>query len=28
VSDASTGLFTNLFALEPRRYGLAAGMRF
>ena len=28
VSDLSSGLFTNVFTLEPRRYGLAAGIRF
>ena len=28
VSDASSGLFTNVFTLEPRRYGVAAGFRF
>lgn len=28
LSDQSTGLFTNLFVLEPRRYGIAAGFRF
>ncbi|MET0252303.1 MAG: TonB-dependent receptor, partial [Novosphingobium sp.] len=28
VSDASTGLFTNLFVLEPRRYGIGAGVKF
>ncbi|WOK37083.1 TonB-dependent receptor [Sphingomonas sp. C3-2] len=28
VTDASTGLFTNVFTLEPRRYGIAAGFKF
>ena len=28
LADQSTGLFTNLFVLEPRRYGLAAGFAF
>ncbi len=28
VADASSGLFTNVFTLEPRRYGVAAGFRF
>jgi outer membrane receptor protein involved in Fe transport len=28
VTDASSGLFTNVFTLEPRRYGIAAGFRF
>ncbi|HEX4693873.1 TonB-dependent receptor [Sphingomonas sp.] len=28
VTDQSSGLFTNAFTLEPRRYGLAAGFRF
>ena len=28
VTDQSTGLFTNIFTLEPRRYGVAAGFRF
>jgi iron complex outermembrane receptor protein len=28
VTDASSGLFTNVFALEPRTYGLAIGFRF
>lgn len=28
VSDQSTGLFTNVFTLEPRRYGVAAGVKF
>jgi outer membrane receptor protein involved in Fe transport len=28
VTDASTGLFTNIFTLEPRRYGVAAGFKF
>ena len=28
VTDPSTGLFTNVFTLEPRRYGIAAGFKF
>ncbi|MFM7785413.1 MAG: TonB-dependent receptor domain-containing protein, partial [Gammaproteobacteria bacterium] len=28
VTDPSSGLFTNLFLIEPRTYGLAAGYRF
>ena len=28
VTDASSGLFTNAFTLEPRRYGIAAGFKF
>jgi outer membrane receptor protein involved in Fe transport len=28
VTDQSTGLFTNIFTLEPRRYGIAAGFKF
>jgi outer membrane receptor protein involved in Fe transport len=28
LTDPSSGLFTNVFTLEPRRYGLAAGFRF
>ncbi len=28
VTDQSTGLFTNAFTLEPRRYGIAAGFKF
>ncbi len=28
LSDQSTGLFTNVFVLEPRRYGIAAGFKF
>ncbi|MCU6453518.1 TonB-dependent receptor [Sphingomonas sp. A2-49] len=28
VTDQSSGLFTNIFTIEPRRYGLAAGFRF
>jgi hypothetical protein len=28
VTDQSSGLFTNAFTLEPRRYGLTAGVRF
>ncbi len=28
VTDASSGLFTNVFALEPQTYGLAVGFRF
>ena len=28
VTDQSSGLFTNVFSLDPRRYGLAAGVKF
>jgi outer membrane receptor protein involved in Fe transport len=28
VTDASSGLFTNIFTLEPRRYGIALGFRY
>lgn len=28
IGDASTGLGTSVFALEPRRYGLAIGVKF
>jgi hypothetical protein len=28
VTDPSAGLFTNLFLVEPRTYGLAAGYNF
>jgi iron complex outermembrane recepter protein len=28
VTDQSSGLFTNIFTLEPRRYGITAGFRF
>lgn len=28
LTDASTGLFTNVFTLEPRRYGIAVGASF
>ena len=28
VTDPSSGLFTNVFTLEPRRYGLAVGVSF
>ena len=28
VTDQSSGNFTNVFTLEPRRYGVAAGFRF
>jgi outer membrane receptor protein involved in Fe transport len=28
VTDASSGLFTNIFTLDPRRYGIAAGVKF
>ena len=28
VGDASSGLYTNVFTLEPRRYGIAAGVKF
>jgi iron complex outermembrane receptor protein len=27
-TDQSSGLFTNIFTLEPRRYGIAAGVKF
>ncbi len=27
-TDQSSGLFTNVFTLEPRRYGIAAGVKF
>jgi outer membrane receptor protein involved in Fe transport len=27
-TDQSSGLFTNIFTLEPRRYGVAAGVKF
>ena len=27
-TDQSSGLFTNIFTLEPRRYGIAAGLKF
>jgi iron complex outermembrane recepter protein len=27
LADQSSGLFTNLFVLEPRRYGVAAGFK-
>lgn len=28
VADQSQGLFTNIFTLEPRRYGIGAGFKF
>ncbi len=28
VTDQSSGLFTNAFTLEPRRYGISAGFKF
>ena len=28
VTDASSGLFTNIFTLDPRRYGVAVGIEF
>lgn len=28
LADATSGNFTNIFTLEPRRYGLTAGMKF
>ena len=28
LTDASSGLFTNVFAIEPRTYGLAVGYNF
>ncbi|WP_206435782.1 TonB-dependent receptor [Tsuneonella rigui] len=28
LTDQSSGLFTNIFTLEPRRYGIAAGVNF
>jgi outer membrane receptor protein involved in Fe transport len=28
VTDQSSGLFTNIFTLEPRRYGISAGYKF
>ncbi len=28
VTDQSSGLFTNIFTLEPRRYGITAGIKF
>ncbi len=28
VTDASAGLFTNVFTLEPRRFGVGAGIKF
>jgi outer membrane receptor protein involved in Fe transport len=28
VTDASSGLFTNIFTLDPRRYGVAVGFEF
>ncbi len=28
LTDASSGLFTNIFTLDPRRFGIAAGIKF
>ena len=28
VTDASSGLFTNIFTLDPRRFGIGAGIKF
>ena len=28
VTDQSSGLFTNIFTIDPRRYGVAAGFKF
>ena len=28
LTDASSGLFTNIFTLDPRRYGIAVGAKF
>src|SRR3546814_20340069 len=28
ITDQSSGNYTNIFTLEPRRYGIAAGVRF
>lgn len=28
VTDQSSGLYTNIFTIEPRRYGVAAGFKF
>jgi outer membrane receptor protein involved in Fe transport len=28
LTDASSGFYTNIFTLEPRRYGIAAGFKF
>ncbi len=28
LTDASSGLFTNIFTLDPRRYGIGAGFKF
>ncbi|MFM5914315.1 MAG: TonB-dependent receptor [Chakrabartia godavariana] len=28
ITDQSSGLYTNIFTLEPRRYGIAAGFKF
>lgn len=28
VTDASSGLFTNIFTLDPRRYGIGVGIKF
>ena len=28
LTDAASGLFTNVFTLDPRRYGVAVGVQF
>jgi len=28
VTDQSSGNYTNIFTLEPRRYGISAGIKF
>ena len=28
LTDASSGNFTNIFTLDPRRYGIGVGVRF
>ena len=28
ITDQSSGIYTNIFTLEPRRYGIAAGVKF
>ena len=28
VTDASSGLYTNVFTLDPRRYGVGVGFKF
>ena len=28
VADQSSGLYTNIFTIEPRRYGAAVGFKF